>query len=274
MARRSKRKKIKWLNICLVIFFLVLIGGFFLFNNKKIDNNDNKTVDIKDGNDVKVDKKIDNAPINHKDFLDIGDGEYLTSKGFTLVIKNGVSYIDNILIVNKTYSLPQDFKPVNPYEEVVGERCNNCIDKDAMNAFKSMQSDAQAIGLNIYISSGFRGYTYQDKIYNNYVAMSGKDKADTYSARPGHSEHQSGLCFDLNTIDDSFANTSEGQWVNKNASNYGFVIRYPKGKETITGYQYESWHLRYVGLDLAQKLYQDGDWMTLEEYYGISSKYE
>jgi D-alanyl-D-alanine carboxypeptidase len=98
-------------------------------------------------------------------------------------------------------------------------------------------------------------------------------QADTYSARPGHSEHQTGLCFDLNSIDDSFAYTNEGKWVNNNAHLYGFIIRYPKGKESITGYQYESWHLRYVGKDLANKLYNDGNWLTMEEYYGLSSKY-
>ena len=143
-----------------------------------------------------------------------------------------------------------------------------------MEAFKLMQSDAKALGLNIYISSGYRGYTYQEKLYNNYVSISGKAQADTYSARPGHSEHQTGTCFDLNSIDDSFQYTNEGKWVNENAYVYGFIIRYPKGKESITGYQYESWHLRYVGRDLASKLYHDGEWETLEEYYGISSHYE
>ena len=77
----------------------------------------------------------------------------------------------------------------------------------------------------------------------------------------------------MNTIDDSFAKTDEGKWINKNAYLYGFIIRYPKGKEDITGYQYESWHLRYVGTELAKKLYNDGDWITMEEYYGLSSKY-
>ena len=106
------------------------------------------------------------------------------------------------------------------------------------------------------------------------MARDGKQEADTYSARPGHSEHQTGLAFDLNTIDDSFANTAEGKWINDNCYRYGLILRYPKGKEEITGYQYESWHLRYVGKELAQKLYNNGNWMTLEEHFNITSKYE
>ena len=137
-----------------------------------------------------------------------------------------------------------------------------------------MQADAQSIGLNLYISSGFRSYTYQENLYNNYVAQDGKEEADTYSARPGHSEHQTGLAFDLNTIDDSFAYTEEGKWVQENCQKYGLILRYPKGKETQTGYQYESWHLRYVGKELAQKLYNNGNWITLEEYYKLTSIYQ
>ena len=241
-------------------------------SSKKEEKNSSNKETIK--KEKEVVKKLDSAPNNHKKFLELNDGEYLTSKGYTLKIKNNIAYIDDILIVNKTFSLPNDYKPTNPNSEVTEERCNNCINKEVIDAFNSMKSDAAAINLNIYISSGYRSYNYQDKIYNNYIAISGKEKADTYSARPGHSEHQTGLCFDLNTIDDSFANTEEGKWINANASNYGFIIRYPKGKESLTGYQYESWHLRYVGKELANKLYNNGDWITIEEYYGVSSSYE
>ena len=90
---------------------------------------------------------------------------------------------------------------------------------------------------------------------------------------PGNSEHQTGLCFDLNSIDDSFGDTVEGRWVNDNCYKYGFCIRFPKGKDAYTGYQYESWHLRYVGKDLAEKLYNNGNWISLEEYFGITSEY-
>ena len=134
-----------------------------------------------------------------------------------------------------------------------------------------MKQAAAAEGLNIYISSAFRSYEYQTKIYNNYVARDGQQQADTYSARPGHSEHQTGLAFDLNSIDDSFANTPESDWVAQHAHEYGFIIRYPADKESVTGFKYEPWHLRYLGVDSATKVYESG--LCLEEYLDITSIY-
>ena len=254
--------------------------------NFKNSNSLNKNEDLETGdkNQVNDNNKDDTndtistlgeAPLNSSEYNNLEDGEYLTSKGYTLKKENGISYVDGHLIVNKTYSLPDSYKTLNPYQAITSttERCNNCIEKDVMNAFKLMQSDAKAVGLNIWIASGYRSYSYQNGLYNRYVGRDGKEMADTYSARPGHSEHQTGLCFDLNDVDDIFASTDEGIWVNENAYIYGFIIRYPKGKEAITGYQYESWHLRYVGKELAEKLYNNGNWLTMEEYFGLSSIY-
>ena len=171
------------------------------------------------------------------------------------------TYINNILIVNKSYPLPKDYRPDN--DELTPE---------TSNAFEKMRVDAQAEGLNLYISSGFRSYEYQAQLYQRYADRDGYEKADTYSARAGYSEHQTGLAFDLNTIDDSFANTPEGKWVAENCWKYGFILRYPKGKEAQTGYQYEPWHLRYLGEDMAKKVYDSG--LCLEEYLGITSQYK
>lgn len=184
---------------------------------------------------------------------------FTTSKGFTAQVINGITYIDNILIANKSYSLPSNY--------------GNGLTKETQKAFNDMKVEASALGLNLYLSSGYRSYNLQKQIYNNYVARDGKANADTYSARPGHSEHQTGLAFDLNTIDDSFTNTPEGKWVHDNCYRFGLILRYPKGKDNITGYMHESWHLRYVGIELATKLYNNGNWITLEEYFGIDSKY-
>ena len=170
---------------------------------------------------------------------------------------DGVTYINGILIANKTYSLPADYAPG--------------VDATAEAAFNEMAQAAAAEGLNIYISSSFRSYEYQDRIYNNYVARDGQAAADTYSARPGHSEHQTGLAFDLNTIDDSFAATPEAAWVAKHAHEYGFIIRYPADKESITGYKYEPWHIRYLGVETATDVYESG--LCLEEYLDITSIY-
>lgn len=184
---------------------------------------------------------------------------FKTSKGYTAKVVNGITYIDGILIANKTYSLPSNY--------------GQGLTKETKNAFNDMNAEATTLGLNLYISSGYRSYYDQKYIYNNYVKRDGQKEADTYSARAGHSEHQTGLAFDLNSINDSFTNTPEGKWINDNCYRFGLILRYPKGKEHITGYMYESWHLRYVGIELATKLYNDGNWITLEEYYGIDSKY-
>ena len=188
-----------------------------------------------------------------------GTTSFTTSKGFKGVTKNGVTYIEGYLVVNKTYTLPSSY--------------GNGLTNATTEAFNKMQAAAKIDGLNIYISSGFRSYSYQKNLYNSYVNRDGVVAADTYSARAGHSEHQSGLAFDVNTINDSFANTEEGKWLNDNCYKYGFILRYPNGKSDETGYQYEPWHFRYVGVELAEKLYNNGNWITVEDYFGITSRY-
>lgn len=175
-------------------------------------------------------------------------------------IKNidGLTYVNGILIVNKTYSLPKDYNP-------------GSLSVDAKNAFDEMQNAAKNDNIKLWIASGYRSYSLQTNLYNSYVLKDGKAKADTYSARPGHSEHQTGLAMDLNIIDSSFEGTPEAIWIEKNCYKYGFIIRYPKGKEEITGYKYEPWHVRYLGKELAEKVYNTGK--TLEEYLNITSKY-
>lgn len=291
-----KKSKIRWKRVIIAMILpIILIGGIFMVSKnffltdetadkvteKKEENNlDTTTQDSgEDTNEEESDvddttANLEKAPSNYLEYTNMKDGNYLTEKGYTLTIKDGVAYVDGNLIVNKTYAVPSDYKPVNTSSAVTSERCINCLEMSVMEAFNLMKSDALAVNLNIYIASGYRSYNYQNTLYNNYSAVSGVDGADTYSARPGHSEHQTGLCFDLNSVDDSFANTAEGKWIDQNAYRYGFIVRYPKGKENITGYQYESWHLRYVGEELASKLYNNGDWLTMEEYYGISSSYK
>jgi|GEM_PF-1990373 D-alanyl-D-alanine carboxypeptidase len=163
--------------------------------------------------------------------------------------------LQDTLIVNKTYSLPEGY---NPGESSV-----------AHSAFLVMQKDAKAAGLTIYISSGFRSYSSQASIYKRNVAAYGQSKTDTFSAKPGNSEHQTGLAFDLNTVNDAFATTKECLWIEQNCYKYGFIVRYAKEKQSITGYQYEPWHIRYLGEALATKVFQSG--LCLEEYFGIAS---
>lgn len=184
---------------------------------------------------------------------------FTTSKGYKGEVKNGIVYIEGYLIANKTYPLPKSY--------------GDGITSTAQAAFNKMKEGAKKDGLTLTIASGYRSYSYQNTIYNNYCKRDGKKEADTYSARPGHSEHQSGLAMDLNRVGNSFTGSKEAKWLEKNCYKYGFILRYPQGKTNETGYVYESWHFRYVGEDLAKKLYNGGNWITMEDYFGITSEY-
>lgn len=184
---------------------------------------------------------------------------FKTSKGFRFKYIDGIPTVDGIIIANKSYPLPSSYNPgLSPTAKI---------------AFDNLVGGARSAGYNIYLVSGFRSYSSQYSIYNNYVARDGRALADTYSARPGYSEHQTGLAIDVNNLVREFGNYPEGKWLANNCQHYGFIIRYPNGKDNITGYMYEPWHIRYVGKELAEKLYNNGNWITLEEYFGIDSYY-
>ncbi len=188
----------------------------------------------------------------------IGTVTGYTSKGFVISVKDSITYVDGVLVANKTYSLPESYNP-------------GTLLSDCEKAFAEMKSEAGKLGYNLWNASGFRSYELQESLYTRYCDRDGKAAADRYSARPGHSEHQSGLALDLNEISSSFADTDEGRWVEENCHKFGFILRYPKGKEAQTGYMYEPWHIRYVGVDTATAIYNSG--LCLEEYYGITSVY-
>ena len=171
--------------------------------------------------------------------------------------KDGCTYVDGVLIVNKSYSLPEDYNPG--------------LDATTEEAFNQLSADAAQEGLNLYIGSDFRSYSYQVDVYESYCETYGWQQADTFSARPGYSEHQTGLTIDCNTIDDAFGQTEEAVWLADHCADYGFIVRFPDGKEDITGYQYEPWHIRYVGVDIAREIMSKG--LCLEEYLGVDSVY-
>lgn len=167
---------------------------------------------------------------------------------------NGITYVNGIMLVNKTYSIPSDYAPG--------------LVPEAYSAFLNLKEAASNNGFDIELISGFRSYETQTGLYNNYVATYGQAEADTFSARPGTSEHQTGLAMDVGWIDDSYGDTPSGIWLANNCYKYGFIIRYPKGKESITGYKYEPWHIRYLGVDIAKEVYESG--LCLEEYLGVN----
>ena len=173
-------------------------------------------------------------------------------------VKDGITYIQGLMIVNKSYPLPKEYNPGGMTAETKA-------------AYDEMVKDAAAAGLSLKSVSDFRSYATQEQLYKNYCNRDGQAAADTYSARPGHSEHQTGLAIDINCAGSGFDNTPEAKWLAENCWKYGFILRYPKGKENITGYQYESWHIRYVGKEWAKTITESG--LTLEEYFQIDSKY-
>ncbi len=194
------------------------------------------------------------------------DGTYRTETGKELVIENGVAYIDEHVWVNKSFALPKEFTP--------GKITNQT---DA--AYKALAAAAKADGLNLVITSGYRSWNKQASTFDTYVKLETYENAIIHAARPGHSEHHTGEALDMVTLDPNKPSSEQTDnkvitaWLVENAHRFGFILRYPEGKTDITGYIYEPWHYRYVGLPLAEILHNEGNWITVEEYYGIDSVY-
>ena len=180
----------------------------------------------------------------------------------------------NLLLVNKYNYLTEDYVPSNLENiSTTYARSGMQLVKEAKEAFETLSENAKKDGMNVIAMSSYRSYDYQVNLYNNYVAQDGKEAADKYSARPGYSEHQTGLAVDVYNLDlpyTSFEETEEFTWMQENAYKYGFILRFPKDKVDITGYQYESWHYRYVGKKVAKEIKDNN--LTLEEY--IAKKVE
>jgi len=176
---------------------------------------------------------------------------------------------ESLVLVNKYFKLPADF---NQYNLVNMNRAYTVNDGKqyllagvAYEKYVQMSDAAKKDGLSMRVISAYRTEDYQRNLYNNKVRTIGKVNADNYSARPGHSEHQTGLAVDISSTRGTFEYTAEFKWLQKHAHEYGYILRYPRGKEWITGYSYEPWHYRYVGTDAAKIIYEEG--ITYEEYY-------
>jgi len=186
--------------------------------------------------------------------------------------------LGNLVVVNKKYSLPIDYKPSDLVVPNVSFSYSGVLEQSYMRApaakqMEKMFAAAKKEGVTLNAVSGFRSGERQKVLYNNYVARDGKAAADQYSARPGHSEHQTGLTFDIsapsvgNGLTAALGDTKEGKWIANNAAKYGFIVRYDRGFQSRTGYTYEPWHIRYVGVDAATQIKNNGQ--TLEEYMKV-----
>ncbi|MCF0150300.1 MAG: D-alanyl-D-alanine carboxypeptidase family protein [Firmicutes bacterium] len=189
-----------------------------------------------------------------------------------------VSVVDDnlLLLINKTHPLSSDYKAddlqtVAKFTAGVGTDETHQMRRVAAEALQRLFEGAEKDGYDIRLRTGYRSYSYQSTLYNNYVKNNGKEAADRFSAQPGESEHQTGLCCDVGVTGVSltgFNTRDEAVWIAAHAHEYGFILRYPEGKEDITGYMYESWHIRYVGEVIAKEIFEQG--LTLEEYLGVT----
>ncbi|GIP58717.1 M15 family metallopeptidase [Paenibacillus sp. FSL W8-0186] len=180
------------------------------------------------------------------------------------------------VLVNKELALPEDYEPSDLVYPDVRFTFKEKIEKrmmrsEAAKALEEMFAGAERDGIYLAGVSAYRSHSTQTSLFNRYVARDGEEKAKTYSAVPGHSEHETGLAIDVSGSDgkcaaeDCFGGTKEAEWLAQHSAEYGFIIRYPEGKEAITGYKYEPWHLRYVGKEIAADIFERD--ITLEEYY-------
>lgn len=181
-------------------------------------------------------------------------------------------------VVNKGRRLPGGYIP----NDLVTPKVNLRLASDspemqlrlqASTHLEHLFTSANNQGIKLMMASAYRSYDKQADLYNFYIEKNGQASADDYSARPGHSEHQTGLAVDIEPLnrmcelEECFATTPEGLWLADNAPSYGFIIRYEKNKKAITGYEYEPWHLRFLGIELAEKVKRSG--LTLEEYFKL-----
>lgn len=183
-------------------------------------------------------------------------------------------------IVNQNRPLPVGYVPPDLLVPTVKLRLDQNEEQMQISgqteiALNEMFAAASKDGVTLVFGSGFRSYELQKQFYDSYVAKDGQEAADRYSARPGTSEHQTGLSFDATSVGEKchleicFAETPEGQWLKANSYKFGFIVRYLEDKESITGYQYEPWHIRYVGVELATELQKTGQ--TMEEFFGLAN---
>jgi len=189
------------------------------------------------------------------------DNKYYTE------IKNIDNPDDLLVLVNKYRALPENYEPDDLVTLSNGKQFK--LRRVAAEAYEELIKYASSNGIDVLPFSGYRSYNTQKVIYNNHVNNNGRDKADTYSARPGHSEHQLGLAVDIRSKDYHLKRLTpeDAKWVNDNCSKFGFIVRYTKEDEFITGYQEETWHLRFVGKDIAKKVMESG--ITYDEYYDL-----
>lgn len=301
MTKRRKKK----INYSIFFYILVIIAVavfliLFLNNDEKSENKNENTntntnvvdkpvVKEKTEEEIKLEKlnnineKLDFFKMENLDRYiaykeknpDLDDETVVVyvniglDQNFYTNVKDSPYKHTNTVLANKFYFLGKDYEPkdlvtINNKYSSGGKQ----MTREAAQAFEKMSQAARDQGYTVRAVSTYRSYNYQAGLYDRYAASDGKEKADTYSARPGYSEHQTGLAVDVDNANKSytsFGDTKEFTWMKENSYKYGYILRYTKATEFITGYKDEPWHYRYVGVEIATYIHEHP--MTYEEYY-------
>lgn len=281
--KMKKRKIKKGPKIILILLIVFLAIGGLIINQKNQETQEKPKKQTKEEQKI---EKLKSIPYYKKEY----QKRYLEyqKENPNLSVENIVTYVNigidkpyytntkkaenlntNLILINKYNYLTEDYIPENLEPiDIAYARSGMQLVSEAKEAFETLSQEAKKDGMTIIAMSSYRSYDYQENLYNNYVKTDGKEAADTYSARVGYSEHQTGLAVDVYNKElpyTSFEQTEEFTWMQENAYKYGFILRFPKDKVNITGYQYEAWHYRYVGKEAAKYIHNHN--ITLEEYY-------
>lgn len=246
--------------IVMVLILVGLIGYLFLGRDKKEDKQTAETND----------KTVETATPEPTATPYVGEVNGVLNTEFT-------DTNSMLLLANKKHPLPSGYAPSDLVIPNVQTNGNTVyMRQEAASALEEMFTAAANDGVTLLAGSGYRSEDYQRTLYNGYVEQYGVETADTISSRPGYSDHQTGLALDISDHDgatyltQAMENTPEGQWLREHAHEYGFIMRYPKGKQDITGYAYEPWHFRYVGKEWSEEIYSKGEFESFEEYFNVS----
>lgn len=254
----------KW-GVVLVVALVVVVAIIgYLVNSKESDlEKDNKSITV-DGSSEVLLASAEKRKLEYEDM----ESDYKEIERLENILNN-----EYFILINKDNKLSEDYVPNNLKKseaKFLDYVQDNNLENAAADAVKKMFAEAAKDGISLVGVSGYRSYGVQKELYDTRMKQSGKERTRAYTAEPGASEHQSGLAIDIlcdeySTLDEGFENTDAFRWLNENCYKYGFILRYLKGKEDITGYNYEPWHFRYIGNEeVAEDIMNRG--LTFEEY--------
>lgn len=266
-SRRFRAGRATLLSAILVAVTILALGTYWVLQEVKIAQRQQETTEI-----IRIaDARLAEIEAKKKEPV------YITLPGAEKIqvpVENYENPESIWTLVNKERAIPTSYVPPELVAIGVSTRSNATADekrvrKTIIEPLTQMFDAASVEGHSLMVGSAYRSATTQDLLFKTYVARVGYEQANKYSAHPGHSEHQTGLAVDISTVSqqcylaECFIDLADGQWLADNAYKYGFHLRYPKGKEDITGYNFEPWHYRYVGVDLATALHKSG--LTLDQ---------